>query len=482
MNSTVNNSSGACQPSAVSSETHANTHQCLRVMMLVNNPCVSDARVIRQAEALANYGHEVLVLAHESAGVVNEERINGVTYLRVAVRGRAGWLPFLRGGTSPNDVETNLLPLSSDVLARAAQRDSARVSGTKLSARGVGASPKRDTLRRVMWLLKHLVAALVTSGAIKVLRHALNYPPIAKTWRPNVVHAHDLCTLLAGFRIARQAGSSLVYDSHELEVGRSGNFSRWDGFLRASIERWLITKAAAVVTVSDSIADFLANRYPIPRPTVIHNAPQIVRKKSHGEDVRAHLGLDENTRLAVYVGRITTSRGLEESVAALPFAADFNLVCVGPQAPATVCGLMNRARELGVADRLHILPPVDHDKVTAFIESADLSLVLIQDTCLSYHFSFPNKLLESLFAGVPVVASNLPEIAAVIERTKAGLVIDQTDPQAIADSMQTIASNRQSFVPTARVLTELVEIFGLEVQNRRLIDLYERLNGENVVL
>ncbi len=58
----------------------------LRVLMLVSNPCTDDARVIRQAEALAEEGHEVLVLATLRPALPETETKNGVRYQRIGAR------------------------------------------------------------------------------------------------------------------------------------------------------------------------------------------------------------------------------------------------------------------------------------------------------------------------------------------------------------------------------------------------------------
>ena len=64
----------------------------------------------------------------------------------------------------------------------------------------------------------------------------------------------------------------------------------------------------------------------------------------------------------------------------------------------------------GIGERLHILPPVAEHTICGFIAAADASLVLIENVSQSYEFSFPNKLLESLFAGLPVLVSDRVEL------------------------------------------------------------------------
>src|SRR5204863_9688218 len=55
-----------------------------------------------------------------------------------------------------------------------------------------------------------------------------------------------------------------------------------------------------------------------------------------------------------------------------------------------------------------------------------------------YYYSAPNKLFESLCAGVPVVVSDFPEMARVVQETGAGMVVDPTKPESIARAVSHI--------------------------------------------
>ncbi len=58
----------------------------LRIAMLLTNPCTNDSRVIKEAEALAGMGHQVVVFCQKHASAPrNIERRNGVLYYRVSM-------------------------------------------------------------------------------------------------------------------------------------------------------------------------------------------------------------------------------------------------------------------------------------------------------------------------------------------------------------------------------------------------------------
>ena len=61
---------------------------------------------------------------------------------------------------------------------------------------------------------------------------------------------------------------------------------------------------------------------------------------------------------------------------------------------------------------------------------ADVGVTLLQDTCENHRLALPNKLFEYIAAGVPVVASALPETQRLIESRGIGWCSTPEDPDA----------------------------------------------------
>lgn len=390
----------------------------MNIIVLANNSCERDARIIRSAEAAAAAGHTVTILAHTATGLPSDDRIEQVRYLRF------GWRTGFLAGPKTNPAFAALLGLTTYFLTLNVHR----------------------------------------------------YVSVGASLNPDIIHAHDLYTLMAGWLIAKKTGARLIYDSHELEIGR--NISRRlieDRSTRVLAERFLIKRVDAVITVSESIADFLARRYTIPKPIVVYNTPRIVSSPI-STDIRSFLGMDASTKLAIYIGAVAHNRGLEAIAKALRLMPSVHVAIIGPGVRSAIGAELKRiASSLSVDDRLHFVDPVPSDEVTSFVKTADASLILVQDSCLSYKYSFPNKMLESLFAGVPVVVSKLPEYERLIEKTGAGLSVDQKDPVAIATGVQKVLANRAVYSPTPEMLADLAREFGWSAQAEKLLALYDRM-------
>ena len=60
----------------------------------------------------------------------------------------------------------------------------------------------------------------------------------------------------------------------------------------------------------------------------------------------------------------------------------------------------------------------------------------MQPASLSYRLALPNKLFQYMAAGIPVVASDFPDVRRVVEGSGAGVVVDPTDPRAVAAAIR----------------------------------------------
>ncbi len=245
--------------------------------------------------------------------------------------------------------------------------------------------------------------------------------------------ANDLDTLPACFLAARLKGTELVHDAHEYFtevpelVGRPGVRRIW-----LALERAIFPRLKHVITVNDSIADAYLERYGM-RPVVVRNIPQA--RPLGPLRSRAELGLPEDAFLLVLQGAgINVDRGAEEAVLAMRSLEDCMLLIIGGGDALPV--LQRMIVQEGLEDRVRLLPRMPYEEMMQYTRNADMGLTLDKDTNLNYRYSLPNKLFDYLKAGIPVLATDLPEVAAVVRRSGAGLIIPAPTPEAIALAVQ----------------------------------------------
>ncbi len=280
---------------------------------------------------------------------------------------------------------------------------------------------------------------------LRYLAHELRLISVLLRLQPDVLHAHDSNALVPVALAARRAGVPFVYDAHDLWLGRprrdrSPLYFALSQVTYRLIERAFVPRAAAVITVSRPIADHLARRYGLDRVELVHNYPdhlpvaaRDLRDRSDGSEIAA------DRRLVLYLGALMGGRGLEELVDAAPDfdGADLVLLGSGPLEPE----LARRIGVAGTGERVHLLAPVPPDQVVDYAASADVGVSPIVPSCLNYRYSLPNKLFQYMAAGVPVVASDFPQVREVVRDSGCGLVVGTSRPADIAAAVNRILSD-----------------------------------------
>ncbi len=256
--------------------------------------------------------------------------------------------------------------------------------------------------------------------------------------RAALLVSNDLDTLTANFLAARIKGTPLLYDSHELYtevpelVGRPGVQRVW-----RTIERWIFPRLKHVITVNESIAAVYRQHYGV-AVQVVRNIP--VPRPLGPPPGRAALGLPADRFILVLQGAgINVDRGGEEAVLAMGHLPQALLLIIGSGDAWPV--LERLVQEHGLHDRVRLMGRMPYERLMDFTRAADLGLSLDKDSNLNYRYSLPNKLFDYLHAGIPVLATDLPEVAAVVRGHNCGVLLPAPAPEAIAAAVEALRTD-----------------------------------------
>jgi glycosyltransferase involved in cell wall biosynthesis len=294
--------------------------------------------------------------------------------------------------------------------------------------------------------------------------------------RPSIVQCHDYVVLPAAWMVSMLVGSLVVYDAHELESERNG-MSQRASRLCLFIERWCWRRISLLVSVSPPILDWYAANLGPKRSVLVLNSPVLPSpspgdaagaRRSFGQQGYFHrrFNIPVGTPVFIYLGYRMPGRGIESVLRA--FCRDgvrAHVVFVGS---GDAVGVREHAAR---CEKIHLHPAVPHDQVVQLVREADCGLCLIEDVSLSDRLCLPNKLFEYAFAGVPVLASRLPEIARVVGEYGLGICCDN-DTDSIEAAVRKI--ERDGIEPPTGDLTEL----SWETQAKRLQEAYRTLLAE----
>jgi len=233
-----------------------------------------------------------------------------------------------------------------------------------------------------------------------------------------VIHCHDLAPLPVAVRLKNITGAKLIYDAHELETemkGLSGIRKR----LLKSLERRYIRYVDQMITVSPSIRKWYAHRYPSLSISIVRNIPEKSSSPAGLAKLRNSLGVPDDSLLFLYLGGLSEGRGIRTILEGFSNKNVTHHVLFMGSGP-----LLDLVNEYSAnCNRVHYREPVPPSEVITYANGADIGLCMYEDTCLNHRYCLPNKLFESILAGMPVLASDLPDQADVVRQHKAGWVI-----------------------------------------------------------
>lgn len=293
---------------------------------------------------------------------------------------------------------------------------------------------------------------------------------------PDLWHAHDFTAILALALGGLSRRAPLVYDSHELYM-ELGSAARMPGPVRralAAIEGRMARRALGVITVNQAVAAELSRRYAVD-PVVVLNCPTYAELNRPGR-LRAALGLADR-RILLYHGAVSEGRGIEvvlEALDHLPSSVVFVVLGDG----ALVPWLREQQRRPELVDRLFLHAAVPLTELLSWIVDADLGLSLIAPTELNFVLSTPNKLFECITAGVPVLASDFPEMRRIVIGEGIGDICDPTDPRRISEAIgRLLAAPDRLAEMRERARVAARTTYNWDAQAASMVDLYRRVLG-----
>lgn len=209
------------------------------------------------------------------------------------------------------------------------------------------------------------------------------------------------------------------------------------------LERFLYQRADQVVVNSPGYVEHVISRG-AQRVELIPNGadPEMFNPLDMGNPFRASNHL-QNKFVVLYAGAHGISNDLEvvlESARLLANRLEIHFVLLGDGKEKA--NLQAHARELGLQN-ITFLPPVPKREMSAALAGADACLAILKPLD-EYKTTYPNKVFDYMAAGRPVILAIDGVIRQVVEAAGCGLFCQPGDPQALADAVLKLATNRDA--------------------------------------
>lgn len=287
-----------------------------------------------------------------------------------------------------------------------------------------------------------------------------------------IYHFHDPELIPIGL-LLKNRGKKVIFDSHEDYSGDILHKQYLPSFSRKLIsktykifERYSAKRFDAIVTATPKIRDIFES-YGAKKVVDINNFPLL-------SELFALSDWGKKNTDAIFIGAISSVRGVHELVQSLKYSKTRSLIIAGSFANPLIEASISSLDSWG---RVTYLGQVSRKQVFDLLATAKVGVVTYLPTP-NHIDSQPNKLFEYMSAGIPVVASNFPLWREIIEGNECGVCVDPRDPISVNNAIEDLVSDSVKAIQMGiNGRNAVINKYNWSAEERKLIGLYESLCG-----
>jgi glycosyltransferase involved in cell wall biosynthesis len=374
----------------------------MKILMLLSKSYINDSRVIAEAQALHDQGNEITVIIWDrEKKYKHEEIIDGIRV--VSIR---------------NSSLMNIIP--------------------------------KDLLRNPFWWRK------AYSKALRLFRDGFNF---------DVVHCHDLDTLLSGVWLKKKIGCKLVYDAHEIfGYMVETRVSKCTLDVIFKMEQHLLKSVDNVITINDFLKEYFEKLTDNP-VTVVMNCKDLISKN--------YKTPKNNVFTALYVGTLNRGRLFPQLVDALAEISDIKIVIAGRKDVIEVYNEVERASLK--YENVEFLGTIPSDQVIPLTCKSNVVVCPLDPFAKNPKIATANKQFEAMVCGRPIICVKGTYPGKMTEELNCGLVTDY-DPHAIKEAVIQLKNNTDLCEELGKnALIAAITTYNWEKQKKKLLDVYAHL-------
>lgn len=298
--------------------------------------------------------------------------------------------------------------------------------------------------------------------------------------QPDLFHVHE--PDLLGPVLGEAGSRPVIYDVHESYLDILSESTWLPGWGRPLVrflwdhwEQRLVQRCAGVIAVTEPIAQRYAR---------LNRNVQVVANYPNWPDDSLREPVERESVTCVMAGSITPSRGLSQIFRALTIlktrGSDIRLALAGTVlSESYLLSLLDEAERLGIRQQVEYHGALSQKEAMLFQQQADIGLVIYLPfgNC---KVGLPSKLVECMALGLPVVCSDFPVYREVAGLRGAGILVDPSKPEQIADAIESLVRNPG----LARMMGEagrraVRERFNWNEERKKLLEVYQQILGSS---
>ena len=276
----------------------------------------------------------------------------------------------------------------------------------------------------------HLLGAVRASRPRTILKARRALRALLKELKPDVVMCHSAWSYSLFAATARRAGYPVGFWLHDAVRGK-----HWT-------ERWARLRAPDVVIYNSTFTGkTVQSVFPRARAELVHCPVSPPAVTGAREVIRRELGVPPDTAVIVQIGRLERWKGHALLLHALGFLGDlpgWECWIVGGAQRASEKTYESQLKTLvvsrGVRTRVRFLG--ERDDVGNVLAGAD---IFCQPNAQPEPFGV--AIIEALYAGVPVVATDMGGPAEILKGQSCGVLVPPRRPDELAQALRTLIEN-----------------------------------------
>ncbi len=322
------------------------------------------------------------------------------------------------------------------------------------------ASDDPSSVQNVQYLSDHGVTHIRVPfhRRSRLVSSALYLMRLAAAKGIDLVHCHDRRTVVVGAIACKLAGIPMVYTAHNV-------------FHDKLLTRLFLGRH--VVAISETVRQNLAQEFRRTPDSVrlIYNGVEVGRSGSEERSrLRQELGLRREDRIISVVARLVAQKGHQLLLEAMPrivnMFPDLRVLLVGD-------GPLRRKLEditLRLGLGAHVVFCGNRTNATQFMEVSEFTVAP------SLREGFHLAVVESLYLGVPVVASAIACHREIMTHGDMGLLVPADQPTAFAEAILFMLRNREQVHRMGQRCAQVAKrAFGLPQMLTRYEEYYQEL-------
>jgi len=291
-----------------------------------------------------------------------------------------------------------------------------------------------------------------------------------------ILNERDFDTIIAGDLYSLSScclsnnKAKIIYDCREIYTQLSAHYYKpihkifWNFY-----ERFFLKYVNTILVTAISDLNYLKikfKNYTHLKWNIIYNYPSNYKLNTI-ISLKEKYNIPENKYLVLYQGVIQKKRGIKELLYVVKNSKNLVGIIIGS---GNTSYYKNYAKKLHITHKVIFINKINYLDLFNYTSSCDIGWAVIQNFGISNQNALPNKLFEYSLMGLPVIASNLPNMKKIIIENNLGIVVDDKNVDEHIKGINTLINNYSHYVN----IEKIKKTFTWQTQHQQFIhSIYE---------